>query len=480
LFNFGPKTTLETGNWKFEIGNSKLEIGNLKFEDRDSKIATAVSAKCQNNGANAPWASRRQVPPRWQSDIVSAMVWRTARFASIFQFQVFNFRFRVSSFKFRVSDFQFQVSNFQLRVSNFQLRVSIFAKVRLAVLLVAALILPAGTLCAQVESVESSPAAALWVSHGRVEGHLDLRSSSDGAFSPDSSLLAVVADDKVMLMNLRTAEVQKVLKPRVPDIESLEIRSANFLSPHQLFLLANGAIHVKGKGTNPTPLLAFQWDAEADHVEGKVDAVGVKGGFSPARYFPMIGYLLLYKDSNFDLWNPRTGQGGRVTIPDLTHIPNLYEFSPDGHWLLLAQIQTTSNADPSVVELKTHKFVDELHGHEGTVLSMVFSRDGTKVVTTCADGKLRVYSAGDWKLIETLTGHHGPVHRAEFSPNGRWIASAGEDNTVRVWSTEDGTLLQTLQESQEPVLGVAFSPDSRFIAASTESLVLTWQRQGGN
>jgi WD40 repeat protein len=353
-------------------------------------------------------------------------------------------------------------------------------KVSGALLVATALMLVAGKLCAQVESVQAPSPAAVWVSHGRVEGHLDLRSSPDGAFSPDSSLLAVVADDKVVLLNLRTADVQKVLKPRLPEIEGLEIHSANFLSPHQIFLLANGAFHVKGKGTSPTPLLACLWDADADHIEGKVDAVGVKGGFSPARYFPMIGYLLLYKDSNFDLWNPRTGQGGRITIPDLTQIPNLYEFSPDGHWLLLAQIQTASGADPSVVELKTHKFVDELHGHEGTVLSMAFSRDGTKLVTTCADGKVRVYSSGDWKLLETLTGHHGPVHRAEFSPDGKWIASAGEDNTVRVWSTEDGTLLQTLQESQEPVLEVAFSPDSRFIAASTEHLVLTWQRQGGN
>ncbi|MGO8817499.1 MAG: WD40 repeat domain-containing protein [Terriglobia bacterium] len=353
-------------------------------------------------------------------------------------------------------------------------------KFHCALLLATALLLIPGNLCAQVETVQSPSAAPVWVSHGRVEGHLDLKSSPDGAFSPDASLLAVVADDKVLLMNLHTADVQKVLKPRLPDIENLVIHSANFLSPHQLFLLANGAFHVKGKGTTPSPLLAFVWDADTDHLEGKVDAVGVKGGFSPARYFPMIGYLLLYKDSNFDLWNPRTGQGGRITIPDLTQIPNLYEFSPDGHWLLLAQIQTASGADPSVVELKTHKFVDELHGHEGTVLSMAFSRDGTKVATTCADGKVRVYSSDGWKLLETLTGHHGPVHRAEFSPDGRWIASAGEDKTVRVWSAEDGALLQTLQESQEPVLEVAFSPDGRFIAASTEKFVLTWQRQGGN
>jgi len=382
-----------------------------------------------------------------------------------------SFEFRISSFQFPVSNFQFPVSNFQLPVSSFQFRfITLFLSVAL-------LVLP-GILRAQVETVESPPTGAVWVSHGHMEGHLALKYSSDGAFSPDSSLLAVAADDKVLVMNLRTNEVQKVLKPRLPDIQDLEIHSANFLSPHQLFLLANGEFHAKGQRVSPTPLLAFQWDIDGDHIEGKLDAVGPKGGFSPARFFPMIGYLVLYKDSNFDLWNPRTGQGGRITIPDLTHIPNLYDLSPDGHWLLLGQIQTTSSADPTVVELKTHKFVDALRGHEGTVLSMAFSRDAQKVVTTCEDGKVRVFSAGDWKLLETLAGHHGPVHRAEFSPNGKWIASAGEDHTLRVWSAEDGALLQTLQESQQPLLDVAFSSDSRFIAASSEDLVLTWQRVG--
>ena len=72
---------------------------------------------------------------------------------------------------------------------------------------------------------------------------------------------------------------------------------------------------------------------------------------------PPIRYVVLYKESNFDLWNPRSSRGG-ITIPDLTQVPNIYDFSPDGHWLLLAQIQTTAGADPAVVELKTHKFVD--------------------------------------------------------------------------------------------------------------------------
>jgi WD40 repeat protein len=354
------------------------------------------------------------------------------------------------------------------RFSNFDFRF---------VLLAAALFLPSTLLRAQVETVASPPTAAVWVAHGHAEGHLALKFSSDGAFSPDASLLAVSSEDKVLIMNLRTDAVQKVLKPRLPDIRELEIHSVQFTSPHQIFVLANGAFHVKGKPPGTTPLLGFQWDIDGDNLDGKVDAVGTQGGFSPARYFPDIGYLVLYKESTFVAWNPRSERHGLITIPDLTQIPNLYVFSPDGKWLLLAQIQTTAGADPSVVELKTHKFVDELHGHEGTVLSLAFSRDTRKVVTTCEDGKLRIFSVGDWKLLQTLAGHHGPVHRAEFSPNGKWIASAGEDHTVRVWDAEDGTLLQTLQESQEPLLDVAFSPDSRFIAASSEKQVLTWQQQ---
>jgi WD40 repeat protein len=383
--------------------------------------------------------------------------------------------------KLEIRNSRFEIGNSKLAgsASIFKFRFSNFGKM-FASWLAVALLLPAAILNAQVESVPSPPAAAVWVSHSRLEGHLALKYSSDGAFSPDGSVLALVAGDKVVLISLRTGSVQKVLKPRIPDIEDLEIHSANFLSPHQLFLLANGVFHVKGKGAAPTPLLAIQWDVDGDHVEGKVNAVGAKGGFSPARYFPTINYLVLYKDTNFDLWSPLAGQGGTIGIPDLTQIPNLYEISPDGHWLLLGQIQTTSGADPSVVELKSHKFVDSLRGHEGTVLSMAFSRDTKKVVTACEDGKLRVYSVGDWKLLQTLTGHRGTVHRAEFSPNGKWIASAGEDQTVRVWSADDGTLLQTLEESKEPLLDVAFSPDSRFIAASSDDLVFLWQRQGGD
>jgi len=334
---------------------------------------------------------------------------------------------------------------------------------------------------AQVESVESTaPTHYLWVSHGRIEGHLALRYSPAGAFSPDSSMLAVAGQDKVVLMAVREGGIRKVLKPRITDITDLNIQSANFLAMNQLLLLGNGVISAKTKGGGrSTPLLAFLWDAVEDRLSQDVEAVGGGGGYGPILYFPHIRSVVLYKASNFDLWDPRSRRMGRLTIPDLTQAPNVFAFSPDGHWLLLAQIAMSSNPDPVVVEAKQRRFVDSLRGHEGTVLDVSFSRDSTKVATACEDGKVRIFSAPEWKLLRTLTGHHGPVHWAEFSPDGKWLVSAGEDKTARVWSVEDGKLQQTLEDSKDPLLTVSFSPDGESIAASSEKTVFLWQRMAG-
>jgi WD40 repeat protein len=354
--------------------------------------------------------------------------------------------------------------------SAFRLLLSAFC-----LLLSACCLLPAQ---AQVESVESAvPTHYLWLSHGRIEGHLALSYSPAGAFSPDGSILAVASGDKIVLMGVREGSMQKVLKPRIPGITDLNIQSANFLAMNQLLLLGSGVISAKGKGPGgSTPLLAFQWDTIEDQPSGKVNVVGVGGGFGPILYFPRLGYLVLYKASNFDLWDPRSGRKRRITVPDLTQTPNVFAFSPDGHWLLLAQIAMSSTPDPVVVEAKQDRFVDSLRGHEGTVLNISFSRDSSKVATSCEDGKIRIFSVPEWKLLKTLTGHHGPVHWAEFSPDGKWLVSAGEDKTARMWSVEDGQLQQTMEDSKDPLLTVSFSPDGEYFAASSEKAVLLWKR----
>ncbi|MGH9327698.1 MAG: WD40 repeat domain-containing protein [Terriglobia bacterium] len=348
---------------------------------------------------------------------------------------------------------------------------------RITILVTLAFLLAAMPGQSQAETAPGGSTQFTWVHRLRLGGHLALTYSPAGAFSADSSLLAVVEKERVALVDPDDGRVQKMARPRIPGVGGLDIQSANFISPTSLYLLASGLVGSrKGRGAPAAPELGFQWNFQQDAVTGKVSEIGIGGGFLPVRYFPRIGYLALYKDGAFTVWDPVTGRGGTTKLPGLTNAPQLFEFSPDGHWLLLAQIEMSATPNPVVVQLKDHKFVNVLAGHQGPVLGMMFSRNGRKVVTASADGDVRIYSVPDWKLVETLVGNRGPVHWADFSPDGSWVASAGQDQTVRVWSVATGKLLQTLSESQEPLLTVAFSPNGQYIAASSADSVHVWAR----
>jgi WD40 repeat protein len=333
---------------------------------------------------------------------------------------------------------------------------------------------------AQVEMAEAPQQPLSWVMYGSSEGHLALTYSPAGAFSPDSSVLAVVGGGQVALMDLRNQGAPKVLNPHVDGVTDLEIESANFLSPGELFILGWGDVASRSKkNSRRTPELAIRWDANKDALLGKVQAVDPSGKYGAARWFPDIRYLGMSRQNIFELWDPVTGKGGALKVPPLTRSVNLFTFSPDGRWLLLAQVEASSQPDPVAVARPSNEFVSALKGHQGTVLSMQFSRDGSKVVTASEDGKVRIYSTSGWNLEHTLSGHDGAVRWAEFSPNGQWVVSCGDDKTVRVWSAETGELLRTLRESQAPVLTAAFSPNSQYIAATTAKKVLVWHLSPG-
>lgn len=336
------------------------------------------------------------------------------------------------------------------------------------------------SLQAQIESVESTSTRYVWVSNGRLEGRLTLGATPLGAFSRDSSNLAVVVGEKVVLMDPRGAAIRKALSPHLDGVASLDLESVNFISPHRLFIQGSGRLQAKRKDLERvTPPLAFQWDTEQDALDGKVNTIGAGKDIGSLVFFPQIGYLVFFIEDHFELWRPATGEGGRINIPDLKRRPNIFEFSPDGKWLLLAQIAMDASRDPAVVQLAGRRFVDSLRGHKGLVRSVRFSSDNRMVVTTCDDGKVRIWSAPDWQLLRTLEGHRGAVAWAEFSPDGKWVASVG-DKTVRLWSVADGSLEQTLQESNVPLRSVAFAPNGEFLAASGDDLVLVWQRRQVN
>ncbi|NES46624.1 MAG: hypothetical protein F6K20_36810, partial [Moorea sp. SIO2C4] len=77
-----------------------------------------------------------------------------------------------------------------------------------------------------------------------------------------------------------------------------------------------------------------------------------------------------------------------------------------------------------------------LTGHQDSVNSVSFSRDGQMLATASSDKTVRVWDL-EGNQLALLTGHQDSVNSVSFSRDGQMLATASSDKTVRLWAVED-------------------------------------------
>jgi WD40 repeat protein len=194
-------------------------------------------------------------------------------------------------------------------------------------------------------------------------------------------------------------------------------------------------------------------------------------------------------DSTVKIWNAANGKLERTLNLQDEEVISV-AFSPDGTKIVSGTIHqipgTTSWTEGGIGKVKIwnadndEKLGKTFHYRHGSLKSVAFSPDGTKIV-------LGGVSEGPYKRIyiwdfetdkeKTLIGHNGTVNSVAFY--GTKVVSGSNDRNVKIWNAETGVEEQTLRGHSWSVTSVAFD-GTRIVSGSNDNTVKIWKLNDKN
>jgi WD40 repeat protein len=104
--------------------------------------------------------------------------------------------------------------------------------------------------------------------------------------------------------------------------------------------------------------------------------------------------------------------------------------SPDGRMLALL----AANGSKIVfVDVYEERILSAMDVSPGSLRTLEFSKDGSRLVCAGGDQKLRVFDTGRREELRSLQGHEDEVLTLAFAENGSFV-TGGNDHSARIWS----------------------------------------------
>jgi WD40 repeat protein len=120
------------------------------------------------------------------------------------------------------------------------------------------------------------------------------------------------------------------------------------------------------------------------------------------------------------------------------------------------------------------KLLIKIKGHDNTVMSMCWSKDGAHIFSGSFDHTIRKWRAIDGKELVVLRGHIS-VTSLCLTPDERYIVSVSYDHSVRIWDLKTNQPVGDPLLHDDEVFAVVMSPDGKYIAsAGSGKKIFVW------
>jgi WD40 repeat protein len=162
----------------------------------------------------------------------------------------------------------------------------------------------------------------------------------------------------------------------------------------------------------------------------------------------------------------------QVNISPGAALPWAINFSPGGDLIASG----TASGAIQVWNANSLSNITTIRGHHGHVTSIVFSSDGSQIISGSEDGTVRIRPvASSEEQLAPIPGHDARVSQVVFSSDGLRLVSGSVDKTVRIWDGLTCEELAVLHGHEDAVWTVAYSPDgTRVISGSRDHTVRVW------
>ena len=180
------------------------------------------------------------------------------------------------------------------------------------------------------------------------------------------------------------------------------------------------------------------------------------------------GKFLASGSENILLWDVKSGKEVR-RINGHESVINSLVFSPDGTMLL----SCSSDMTIKLWNIETGKQVRSFEGHRTQVKSIAFSPDGKSFVSVSLSG-MRLWNINSGEMIHSFDDHNGSYDVA-FSPDGKYIVSGvgvDSENRIELWDAETFKSLKYFDGHKSIIYCLSFSPDGKYVLSGSEDKTL--------